>query len=97
MPDFAVIENNVVINTIVANDQATAESTTEKMCIEYTDQNPAGIDWTWDGTYFIPPKPYVSWILNLDRIWEAPTARPTDGKTYRWDEESLSWVEVISD
>ena len=44
---------------------------------------------------FIPPKPFESWELNEDTCnWEAPTPYPTDGKIYRWDEESLSWIEV---
>jgi len=44
---------------------------------------------------FIPPKPFESWELNEDTCnWEAPMPYPTDGKIYRWDEESLSWIEV---
>ena len=44
---------------------------------------------------FIPPKPFESWELNEETCnWEAPTPYPTDGKIYRWDEESLSWIEV---
>ena len=26
-------------------------------------------------------------------MWEAPTAYPSDGKNYDWDESSKSWVE----
>ena len=44
---------------------------------------------------FIFAKPFESWVLNEDTcLWEAPVARPTDGKSYRWDELTLSWVEV---
>lgn len=43
---------------------------------------------------FIPPKSFTSWVLNQDTcLWEAPTAMPTDGKTYSWDEPTLSWIE----
>jgi len=44
---------------------------------------------------FIDPKPYFSWVLNEETCkWEAPTSYPSDGKSYMWDEETTSWVEV---
>lgn len=43
---------------------------------------------------FTLPKPYPSWTLDADFNWQAPVPRPTDGKIYRWDESTLSWVEV---
>ena len=57
--------------------------------------------WT-GGTYdleldaFIRPKPYASWILNKTTCrWEAPIPMPTNnGKLYRWDEPTTSWVEL---
>jgi hypothetical protein len=43
---------------------------------------------------FYPLKPYISWSLNFEKgIWQAPTAIPTDGKRYFWDEATQSWVE----
>lgn len=60
-------------------------------------KNYAGIGYTYDPTRdaFIPPKPYASWILNEETcLWDAPVAMPDDGKFYRWDEDTLSWVEV---
>lgn len=60
-------------------------------------KNYAGIGYTYDAgrDAFIPPKPFQSWVLNEDTCrWEAPTSKPTDGKLYRWDEPTLSWVEV---
>jgi hypothetical protein len=57
----------------------------------------AGIGYTYDADLdaFIPPKPYPSWILNDETAnWEAPIPMPDDGKTYVWDEDTLSWVEV---
>lgn len=52
---FAVIENNLVINVIVAESKEVAELVTNRICIEYTNENPAGINWIWDGTNFIAP------------------------------------------
>ena len=58
-------------------------------------KNYAGIGYSWDGTGFAAPKPYLSWTLNADSyLWEAPVAMPTDGKLYKWDEPSLSWIKV---
>ena len=60
-------------------------------------KNYAGIGYTYDRTRnaFIPPQPFASWTLNEDScLWEPPVAYPTDGKVYRWDEDTTNWVEV---
>ena len=60
-------------------------------------KNYAGLGYTYDRTRnaFIPPKPFASWTLNEDScLWESPVAYPTDGKMYRWDEDTTNWVEV---
>jgi hypothetical protein len=52
-------------------------------------------EWAAQGGAFIPPQPYPSWVLNPDTaLWDAPVPYPTDGNDYRWDEDTLSWVEV---
>lgn len=59
-------------------------------------KNYAGIGYSYDVDIdgFIPPKPYVSWILNVDSCqWEAPTPMPTDGH-YFWNENILEWIIV---
>jgi len=55
MATYAVISDNQVTNVIVANTQADAELATGATCVEYTDANPAGIGWTYDGTTFTAP------------------------------------------
>ena len=60
-------------------------------------KNYAGIGYTYDRTRdaFIPPQPFSSWTLNEETcLWDAPTPYPTDGKIYRWDEPTTSWVEI---
>ena len=60
-------------------------------------KNYAGIGYTYDPVLdaFIPPQPYPSWLLNTTTCqWEAPVPYPDDGKTYIWDEATLSWVLV---
>ena len=59
--------------------------------------NYAGIGYTYDESndVFYAPQPFPSWTLNNQTwIWEAPVPYPDDGKLYRWDEETTSWVEV---
>jgi hypothetical protein len=60
-------------------------------------KNYAGVGMTYDPILdaFIPPKPYPSWLLDTTTCkWVAPVPRPRDGKSYYWDEATLSWVEV---
>jgi hypothetical protein len=60
-------------------------------------KNYAGIGHSWDGTGFAAPQPYPSWTLNQDTyLWEAPVAKPEDGKFYSWDESTLSWKEIAA-
>lgn len=59
-------------------------------------KNYAGIGYTFDGTGFAAPQPFASWLLNQDSYtWEAPTAMPTEGGPYNWDEATQSWVETV--
>ena len=60
-------------------------------------KNYAGIGFHYDDyrDAFIPPRLFKSWLLNEQTcLWEAPTPKPNDGKTYRWDEITTSWMEV---
>jgi len=56
-------------------------------------KNYAGVGYHYDGTGFYAPQPYDSWTLNTTTyLWEPPTAYPSDGKSYHWDEASTNWV-----
>jgi len=60
-------------------------------------KNYAGIGFTYDREKdaFIPPQPYQSWVLDEETcLWNAPVAYPNDDKIYKWDETTISWVEV---
>ena len=60
-------------------------------------KNYGNIGMTYDPVLdaFIGLQPFASWSLNEETCkWEAPVAFPTDGKYYRWDESTLSWVEI---
>jgi hypothetical protein len=57
-------------------------------------KNYAGIGYKYDETLdaFIPPQPYVSWVLDETTAqWKAPVDYPTDGGRYTWNEETLTW------
>jgi len=57
-------------------------------------KNFAGIGYTFDRdrNAFIPPRPYLSWVLNeFSCLWEAPTPYPNDGNKYIWDEQNVKW------
>ena len=57
-------------------------------------KNYAGIGYTYDADLdaFIPPKPFVSWVLNETTAqWKAPVNMPIDDKRYLWNEETLTW------
>ena len=62
-------------------------------------KNYAGIGYSYNAQLdaFIPPKPFASWVLDEETcLWNAPVARPTDDKIYRWNEDTLSWIEIES-
>jgi hypothetical protein len=63
-------------------------------------KNYAGKGYTYDATKdaFIAPKPFNSWVLDEDTCqWQAPTPYPTDGKSYYWSEDDLTWREITND
>lgn len=55
-----------------------------------------GYSYSFENDAFIPPKPegLSSWVIDMDKfIWKAPVERP-EGR-YKWDEDSISWIEDI--
>lgn len=63
-------------------------------------KNFAGIGFTYDQDRdaFIPPKDFESWKLNEETCrWEPPIPYPQDGKDYYWDEDSVSWIEIVEE
>ena len=55
MANYAVIKDGIVNNVIVADTKEIAETVTGLTCIEYTDENRAGIGWTYTGAEFTAP------------------------------------------
>jgi len=104
MAHFAKLNNNTVTQVIVAEQDFINSGQVGDSFLwiqtSYNNnfrKNYAGVGFTYDKTRdaFIPPKPYPSWILDEDTCnWEAPVPYPTDGLTYQWDEETLTWIET---
>ena len=47
-----------------------------------------------DQDVFIDQKPYPSWTLNSNKIWEAPVPRPAEHTSLStWDEDNQTWVD----
>ena len=53
-----------------------------------------GVGYSYDevADVFIAPQPYLSWSLDENFDWQAPTPMPTEGIWY-WDEPTLTWIE----
>ena len=61
-------------------------------------KNYAGKGMTYDESRdaFIPIKPYVSFVFNeTSCCWDPPVAYPSDGNTYEWNEDTVSWDQRI--
>ena len=56
-----------------------------------------GYTYDVDNDIFIGPKPYASWVLDIDTSsWVAPVDMPDDGEEYDWDEANGTWVDYPS-
>ena len=108
MAHYAKVEDGVVTQVIVADSKEWCQANLGGTWVQTSyntkgnqhpegrplNKNYAGIGYTWDGTGFAAPQPYASWTKDSDTyLWEAPVAMPTDDKMYRWDEETISWIE----
>ena len=101
MSHYAKIENNKVVQVIVAEEDFIV---TQKGTWVQTSYNTIGNTHTLGGTplrgnyasightydedndVFYAPKAFASWTLNTSTwLWEAPITKPTDGVGLHWD------------
>jgi hypothetical protein len=110
MSHYALIENDIVTNVVVAEADWVAQQAGEWVQTSYNTKggvhseggtplrkNYAGIGYTYNKTLdaFIPPKPYPSWVLDESTgLWAAPKPKPDMEKGYLWDESITDWVYV---
>ena len=56
----------------------------------------AGYKYDPDHDVFIGRQPFQSWSLDANFDWQPPVPYPTDGKQYYWDEDTTSWVNLLT-
>ena len=54
----------------------------------------SGYSYNPESDVFIKPQPFSSWILDSNFDWQPPIQMPSDGKPYKWNEETVSWLEI---
>lgn len=96
MPYFAEIntQTNEVLRVIVAKSKLWCEYELGGTWVA-TEKGKCGKGWFYypDINIFSSRQPYPSWTLDDNCIWQPPTTRPDDDKTYVWNEETQSWDE----
>jgi hypothetical protein len=57
-------------------------------------KNFAGVGFIYypDKNNFSSPRPYPSWTLDENCIWQPPIFPPLDGNMYQWDEAKQEWI-----
>lgn len=91
MPNYAIYDDDIILNVIVAESKELAESVSGKNALE-TDGSP-WIEWTKINGSWAPPKPYNSWTWD-GAEWVAPIRYPEDGNEYEWNEDEQNWLIV---
>ena len=103
MSHFAEIRDGIVQRVIVAEqDFINSGAVGDSFLWVQTSYNNnfrkqyAGIGYRYDkaADVFVAPQPYPSWTLDDNHDWVPPTAMPSDGKEYTWDEANTKWVEI---
>lgn len=103
MSHFAKLDNNNIVQEVIVADQQFINTGVVGDVFRWVQtsyngnfrKNFAGIGYKYDRIRdaFIPPQPYLSWVLNEETCrWEAPIPYPDDGQLYNWDESTKSWV-----
>ena len=111
MSHFAKIENNRVVQVIVAEQEFVDSQPGEWIQTSYNTRggehpegiplrkNYAGIDYIYDREKdaFIEPQPFSSWILNEETcLWEPPVPMPEDDQLYFWNEDEKNWTLTVT-
>lgn len=93
MDTYAIIDKNIVVNIIDYETQPIAPIPGLDTSYIAVLANGAGIGWTYENGLLTAPQPYPSWILE-NNVWAAPTSYPDDGKFYKWNELTKSWIDA---
>ena len=96
MSTYAKIQEGIVTNIIVCEDSdvSTLEGSYVKQS-EITGYACIGEPYNEEENKFIGKKPYQSWVLNNNFVWESPLGEAPVGKTI-WNDLTQEWVEKLS-
>ena len=101
MTNFAKIENNTVVQIIVAeqdvidsglfgNGWVLVSENPTKGCIAFN-----GCKYNEQNNAFYSESSFPSWRFNQETFnWESPNPYPTDGEKYYWDETLINWIKI---
>ena len=92
---FAKIENDEVVNVIVADPDFISTLDGEWIeCGGNSKKRMAGKGCIFSRQHknFVEKKPHPSWYLDDNCIWQPPVPFPNDGNMYDWDENNQEWV-----
>lgn len=92
MAIYGIVENDTIINCIIADSQEIAEQIANgKEVVLSENGKPSRGNIRINGVW-TTESPYSSWIFDGQQ-WVAPTPPPAEyPQFYVWDEETLSWV-----
>ena len=91
MKNWIIVENDIVINLIIADTKEIAQEVSGKEAIG--DNGYICIGWDRKSGEWKSPQPYNSWIWDSNlKNWEPPTPKPF-GLNFEWNEELLMWEE----
>jgi hypothetical protein len=94
MKNFALVNEGVVLDIFVADQAAVLEMMfPDSTIVEATEETGYPfIGGTYENGKFVIAKPFASWVKNNEGTsWVPPVAYPEDGKSYGWNEETVSW------
>jgi len=96
MSRYAKIENNIVENVIICDDTSIVNFA-GKYIKETDSTGTAHVGGLYNAELnkFTNIKPYDSWILNEEGIWESPDGL-SEKPGFWWNEESQEWVALIT-
>ena len=90
MSNYAVLENNVVVNIIIAEDNWIATQSNSNIYKKYNETDNCEIGGDFHNGHFYFIQPHASWT-RLVGEWVPPIPMPEEGK-FDWHEETQSWV-----
>lgn len=90
---YALIENNVVINTIVADTAFILRQPGTWIEMGKTEGDKASPGFIRIEGKFVTPKPYDDWTLDNNRKWKAPIPEPQGGD-HQWDPDKKKWDKI---